>query len=247
MRYRDISHKNPAPGVQLPAFVVSEYDGGNLLLYSHGSFDIWCVYYAIRLDRPARYIGKRAGASYPLRLDTIQVNEMTGTQTDFTGNLLPSITLEYDSRVNKYSFDAPEDVKYMQEIRDLATKYGQDRVWNSFLTIYDSIPQERGVRINRRMTETVTSVASQYPMETGLRLTLDCLLCAMIAENNRLRKYGSSYDTKLGKKVKALGIHQAIYETQLSIRQVADYSKDKSWKWISKECRNRDILTPDFS
>ena len=46
MKYRDISHSRPAPGAKLPAFIVSVYENGDVLLYSHGGFDIWCVYLA---------------------------------------------------------------------------------------------------------------------------------------------------------------------------------------------------------
>lgn len=63
----------------------------------------------------------------------------------------------------------------------------------------------------------------------------------MIAENNCLRKYSSSYNTKLGKKVKALEIYQAIFELKLSIRQVGDYSKNQPAGWISNECTKRVI------
>ena len=44
MKYRDISHSRPAPDAKLPAFIVSVYENGDVLLYSHGGFDIWCVY-----------------------------------------------------------------------------------------------------------------------------------------------------------------------------------------------------------
>lgn len=238
MNYRDIPHKNPEPGVEMPAFVVSEYEEGDLLLYSHGSFDIWCVYHAVRLDDDVEP-SISAEFDYPLKLDTISVKEMTGTKTDFTGSFVQYAVIDFD-------FDAPEDVDYMQDIRDLAETYGKDRVWNSFMELYECIPQQRGVGITRMMTQKVKDIASQYPDEPDLRLTLDCLLCAMIAEGNRLRKYGSQFDTKLGKKIKALGVYQAIYETDMSIRQVADYSKGKSWRWISEECRKRGIETPDM-
>lgn len=164
---------------------------------------------------------------------------MTGAKTDFTGSFVQYAVIDF-------GFDAPEDVDYMQAIRDLATTYGQDRVWGSFMELYECIPQQRGVGITRAMTEKAIDIASQYPDEPKLRLTLDCLLCAMIAENNRLKKYGSKFDTRLGKKIKALGVYQAIYETDMSIRQVADYSKGKGWKWISDECRKRGIDTPDM-
>ncbi|MDM8288887.1 hypothetical protein QUW41_06165 [Slackia piriformis] len=238
MNYRDMPHKSPEPGVELPAFVVSKYDDGGLLLYSHGGFDIWCVYHAIKLDEGVDR-SETAGVDYPLKLDAISVKEMTGTKTDFTGSFI-----EY--AVVDFGFDAPEDVDYMQEIRDLAATYGKDRVWNSFMELYSCIPQQRGVGITRAMTEKVIEIASQYPAAPNLRRTLDCLLCAMIAENNRLKKYGSQFDTKLGKKIKALGVYQAIYETDMTIRQVADFSKGKNWRWISEECRKRGIDTPDM-
>ena len=50
----------------------------------------------------------------------------------------------------------------------------------------------------------------------------------MIAENNRLKNYGSKFDTRLGKKIIALGVYQAIFEIDLTIRQVEDYSKNRS-------------------
>ena len=78
VKYRDIPHKTPAPGVELPAFIVSEYDGGDMLLYSHGGFDIWCVYHAVQQSGGFRRARTR-GAVYPLKLDRIKVEEMTGT------------------------------------------------------------------------------------------------------------------------------------------------------------------------
>ena len=142
MNYRDIPHRSPEPGAELPAFIVSEYDDGDLLIYSHGGFDIWCVYHATKLDEndvePVS-----SDNDYPLTLDTINVKEMTGTKTDFTGSLVDYAFIDFD-------FNAPEDIDYMQDIRDLATKYGRDRVWNSFWELYNCIPQRRGVAIFRR-------------------------------------------------------------------------------------------------
>lgn len=231
-------HMSPEPGAALPAFVVSEYDEGDFLVYSHGGFDIWCVYHAVKLtDDEENEVS--AASDYPLKLDTVTVKEMTGTKTDFIGSFVEYSVVDFD-------FDAPEDIDYMQDVRDLAAKYGRDRVWKSFLELYESIPQVRGVNLTRAMTEKVIEIASQYPEEENLRKTLDCLLCAMIAENNRLRIYGSKYDTKLGKKIKALGVYQAIYETNMTIRQVADYSKFRNWRWISHECAKRGIHTPNM-
>lgn len=237
MFYRDYPHRRPTIGAELPAFIVSEYEGGDVLLYSHGGFDVWCVYHAVSLqgtDGPGS--GKRAT---PLRLDKIRVEKSMGGATSFQGSF-------FEYAVVPFSFSAPEDVDYLQDIRELAEKYGKERVWDSFLELYESIPQERGVSISKEMTEISSRISDEYPGEPKAHLMFDCLLCAMIAENNRLRKYGSTFDTKLGKKVKALGVYQAIFEEELSIRQVADYSKGKKWRWIEQECLKRGIRTEHF-
>ena len=234
MRYRDIRHTRPEPGAILPAFIVSVYQNGDMLLYSHGGFDIWCVYLATpsqSYDAP--------NEPYPFILDNIEIEQMTGTVTDFKGSFLQCATASFD-------FDAPEDVDYLQDMRDLGSKYGKDAAWSTFLDLYNCIPQEREISINREMIKTIERLEQKYPTEKNLRFTLDCLLCAMVAENNRLRRYGSKYDTKLGKKVKALGVYQAIFEDNLSIRQVADYSKGMPWHRISEECSKRGLRTPDM-
>ena len=238
MNYRDFQHKSPEPGTTLPAFVVSEYDNGDLLLYSHGAFDIWCVYQAVKLT-DGDEDSQSEGDAYPLKLDEIAVEKMGDVQTEFTGRFT-------DYAVIDFNFDAPKDVDYMQDIRDFAQRRGQDEIWASFMELYETIPQERGVGLTHEMWEKSVEIASRYPEETGVRRLFDCLLCAMIAENNRLKKYGSPYDTKLGKKIKALGVYQAIYETDMPIRDVANFSKKKVWKWVSEECRKRGIDTPDM-
>lgn len=234
MKYREIGHTRPTPGAILPAFIVSVYENGDVLLYSHGSFDIWCVYLATP-NQP--YI--TTVEDYPFILDSVEVKQMTGTVTDYIGSFVQYATAPFD-------FDAPEDVEYLQDMRDFGSKYGKETAWTTFLELYDSIPQKRGVSINRGMIEVVKEICRRYPAESKLRFTLDCLLCAMIAENNRLRRFGSQYDTKLGKKVKALGVYQAIFEESLTIRQVANFSKKMPWSQISEECRNRGIFTPDM-
>lgn len=253
MQYRRISYVRLCPGAVLPALIISQYEDGSRLLYSHGGFDVFCVYHAVPLSKIA-WFPLESDDLYPFVRSHVAISRMTGGQTDFLGGFSSAGVVEYDGDgllkkgdANQlFSFNAPKDVGYLQRIRDLAVIYGQNLIWKSFLKLYDSIPQVREVTINRKMTETVMEIVSGFPGETDLRLTLDCLMCAMVAENNRLKKYGSKFDTKLGKKVKALGVYQAIYEPWLAIRQVADYSKGKPWGQISAECEKRGILTPNL-
>lgn len=238
MNYRDHPHRRPESGAELPAFIVSEYSEGDLLIYSHGSFDIWCVYHAIKIDDDT-VVKDTDEVGYPLITDTVKVKDMTGCATDFQGSFYEYAYIDFD-------FDAPEDVEYLQELRELAEEYGKDDVWNSFMELYECIPQKRGVSIDRKMTAKSAQVASRYPNEERMRLLFDCLLCTMIAENNRLKCYGSSYDTRLGKKIKALGVYQAIYETSMTIAEVANFSRKKGWREIDAECAKRGITTPNL-
>ena len=237
--YSSISRVEPGDGAKLPAYLVSRYDDGGCLLFSHGKIDIWCVYHGKETNPDG---AEPTGEVYPLEQKDIVVDKMqkggTRPKLGFLGNFA-------DQGSTMLTFEAPEDVDYLQSLRDLANKYGKVRAWNTFWELYECIPQKRDVLVSEAMTNIVASLASQYPDEPDLRFTLDCLLCAMIAENNRLKKYGSPYDTRLGKKLKALAAYQAIYE-DLSIREIADFSKNKGWQWISRECSKRGINTPNM-
>ena len=54
---------------------------------------------------------------------------------------------------------------------------------------------------------------------------------AMIAEENKA-------NTKLGKKIKRLGVHQILIEN-ITPNISANYSKGMKWREIEKECKER--------
>lgn len=95
---------------------------------------------------------------------------MTGTKTDFTGSFVEYAIVNFD-------FDAPEDVDNMQDIRDLAAKYGKNRVWGSFLELYECIPQKQGVGITREMTKRLSKSLLNTPANLicALRWTAFCV------------------------------------------------------------------------
>lgn len=97
--------------------------------------------------------------------------------------------------------------------------------------------------ISRKMTKTAAAIAGEYPQEPNFRFTLDCLLCAMIAENNRTTPYRAI----LGKKVKALGVHQTIFDDEMSLEEIANYSKGVGWRDLDAECKRRHIITKNLS
>lgn len=131
LKYRDMPFRNqPAEGRRLPAFIFAEYGQGDVLLFSHGTFDIWCVYHGI----PVETADTSEGIPYPLTLDTVVIESKIPRRLHFKGRLTKH-------SLGSYNFSAPKDVDYFGDMRRMAETYGAKRVWSSFMRLYNSIPQ----------------------------------------------------------------------------------------------------------
>ena len=86
-----------------------------------------------------------------------------------------------------------KDVEYFEKLKEYGAKYGTRRLYLDYVKIYDMT----GKKIERKVLEEISSIASGYPED---RLPLDIILTtlymAMIAEENK------AY-TKLGKGLSA--------------------------------------------
>lgn len=240
--YRKHKYDDYCSSTIKPAFVCSAYDNGRLMLYSHGKFDIWCVYEAAPLGNSSKIFIP------PNPLNVFHINRNSGSASIFTGSFLEDPNCYYE-------FKSPKDVDYFGVLRKLARAYGADEVWETFNALYESIPQELGVKITREMMTLSSRLADKYPGFSGLRETFDCLLMVMIAENNRdgspdkgyySKDCKSPYTTKIGKMVKALGVFQTLM-TDMPLRDIADYSKNKRADWIKNQCEKVGIMTPYIS
>lgn len=280
MSYREIKHVELEDGAIMPAFVVSWYKSGKLMLFSHGRFDTFCVYVAT----PKRMLKPYSQHSYnphPLAQSEVRVNHIEAKPgLKFSGAFTEYSQVEYD-------FEAPKDTSYLEMIRlnvdnlvDAATDAFANRPryfhrWDGELTqrsrdeeicstirndlyrgiinMYNTIPQVREPSITLSMLEEADRM-SRYAKHVGWPkypdwdtcLLYDCLLLTMLAENNRLKKYGSRFDTKLGKKIKLLAVYQAIYEREMTINEIANFTKGKSVDEIDVECKIRGIKTPNI-
>lgn len=81
--------------------------------------------------------------------------------------------------------------------------------------------------------EHISEISETYREEHKLDFDIwyTVLYLAMIAEENK--KF-----TKLGKRVKRLGLHQVLFDGLLPI-EAANYSKGKRWQELSKDCEVR--------
>ena len=110
-------------------------------------------------------------------------------------------------------------------LRDLI---GVDNAYKLFLDIYDKVDKN----VNSEVINFIINISDEYDQyEIELDLLLMTLYYTMIAEENK--KY-----TRLGKKIKRLGVHQVLKEN-LNVRVAANYSKGLGWRDIEQECRNR--------
>ncbi|MDA9165923.1 hypothetical protein N9O16_00355 [Candidatus Poseidoniaceae archaeon] len=125
-------------------------------------------------------------------------------------------------------FRAPLDTEYFQFIYDLATEYGTLSVYDSFKKLY--LIAEK--KLHPKANEIIDMASARFPERyLQSQLYFSVLYMAMVAEQN----YPS---TKLGKRLKRLGIYQLLFE-EMSVQEAANWSRGKPWRVISVECEKR--------
>ncbi|WP_022761919.1 DUF7004 family protein [Butyrivibrio sp. AD3002] len=123
----------------------------------------------------------------------------------------------------------PFDRDYFAELKDLANKYGADKVYADFVSIFDVTTRN----IEASVLEQITNIAQSY--EAIDTLAVDKLYTtfymAMTAEENYP-------NTKLGRRIKRLAAYEILYNN----RPVADavvFMKKMPWREIDALCRER--------
>lgn len=124
---------------------------------------------------------------------------------------------------------APKDIDYFKDLYDFSQKYSYKRLYDDYVKIYDNTSKE----INKDILEYIEQISEQY--ELGDRKTIDkmftILYMGMIAEENKV-------NTKLGKRIKRLGIHALLIENK-SIQESATFMNGKKWYELDKLCKER--------
>ena len=240
--YLDVKYQEPKVGERRYAQWLASLSEADALVIAAGAIDQWGVYHIVPVG------SKKLGSVLSGKIGTIRITRTVPKKGNGeTKNLIASGTILLEGTDGAASsececkFSAVTDVEYLGGIRRIAREYGGDRrskVWMSFYEIYDTIPQERNIEIDSLNVGAVEKAVSEYPEAKEASFVFYCLLGGMVAENNKA-------DMILGKKVKALGVHQALY-SDMEIGEIARYSRRKKWRELDRECRKRGITTPNL-
>ena len=123
---------------------------------------------------------------------------------------------------------APRDEQYFQIIQDLGQKFSNRQLYDDFVRVFDKAAE----KIEPETLGFIEGISLKYAEEAlNVEILFTVLYATMLAEENKAF-------TKLGKRVKRLGIHQLLLEG-FSVQEAANYSKNKKWQEISAECEKR--------
>ena len=122
----------------------------------------------------------------------------------------------------------PRDTDYFTQLRALADNYGADKVYGDYIQVYNMT----GKKVEESVLESISHIASDYaPNDIQVDTIFSILYMAMIAEE---RKAG----TRLGKRIKRLGIHQLLIENK-PVREAANFMRGMGWREIAHLCEER--------
>ena len=122
----------------------------------------------------------------------------------------------------------PLDVHYFTRLYELKEIYGGSNIYNDFIYIYELVTK----KLESAVLENITHISEKYKDDIiRVDKIFTILYMAMIAEENKV-------NTKLGKKIKRLGVHQILIEN-ITPNVSANYSKGMKWREIEKECIER--------
>lgn len=133
----------------------------------------------------------------------------------------------YLTRPNVLKY-APKDFQYFQRLVDYGTKYGFDNLYEDYVEIYNLTTKNIEETVLRRIKE----ITSKYG-EDSLNIAIDftIIYMGMIAEENK-------EFTKLGKRIKRLGVHQVLKE-KMHYDKAANFSRGKKWKELNEICSSK--------
>ncbi len=123
---------------------------------------------------------------------------------------------------------APRDIQYFTRLQQLARKHTAEKLYADFRLIYDATSKE----LSDDSVTRISTMAQSYDAdELSFDVVFTMLYAGMVAELNKAK-------TKLGKRVKRLGVHQVLLEKKTP-EFAATFSKGKSWREIEEECNAR--------
>jgi hypothetical protein len=122
----------------------------------------------------------------------------------------------------------PRDILYFHILADLGARYGTDRIYKEFSNIY----QLTTTTFNQDVASLILERAKAFGQdEDKFAFCFACIYLGMIAEENKA-------GTKLGKRIKRLGVHQILCEG-MPVEVAANFSRGQKWQALDLACKTR--------
>lgn len=133
----------------------------------------------------------------------------------------------YLTRPNQLKYP-PKDYQYFERLREYGNKYGLDRIYNDFVAIYSLTTANLDDSVFFKIEE----ISSAYGDDCiDIAIDFSILYMGMVAEENK-------EFSRLGKKIKRLGVHQVLMEHMPS-DEAANFSRGKKWRELSMLCQTK--------
>lgn len=124
--------------------------------------------------------------------------------------------------------NAPRDKQYFKRLTVYGAKYGNNQVYDDFVQIYNVTTNT----LESSVFELIDKLSEKYGDEAiDVAIDFSIIYMGMVAEENK-------ENTRLGKKIKRLGIHQVLMEG-FPYDVAANFSRGKKWRELYVECKQR--------
>lgn len=122
----------------------------------------------------------------------------------------------------------PLDIDYFAELKQLSIKYGINTVYSAYVFVYENTRKE----VDETGIESAYNASTRFVKDQqNVHKIFTILYMSMIAEENK--KF-----TKLGKRIKRLGIHKLLFENA-SVYEAANFMRGLNWREIDVMCTER--------
>lgn len=122
----------------------------------------------------------------------------------------------------------PKDADYFGQLRQLAGRYGAERIYGDYVRVYDLT----GKQPEASVLDGISRIAASYGGDSlEVDRVLSILYMAMIAEERKA-------NTRLGKRIKRLGVHALLMENR-SVEYAANFTRGMKWRDIAALCEER--------
>lgn len=122
----------------------------------------------------------------------------------------------------------PRDIDCFIGLISSANIYGTDKVYKDYSEIYGMTDKQ----VNGNVLCKISQIAISYGSDSlSVDKLFSMLYMAMVAEEQKK-------NTKLGKRIKRLGIHKLLIEGA-SVTDAANFMKNMNWQDIDRLCKER--------